>query len=80
MFRGPHIEEKMAVRAAVLRRRLSRATYVVKYDYISSFYGFIYYIFAQTAKKNFNISIKILINYVFVRDTGRIDTLGGPRV
>jgi len=35
MFCGPHIEGKMALRAAVLRRRLSRATYVVKYDYIS---------------------------------------------
>jgi hypothetical protein len=39
MFRRPHIEGKMALQAAVLRRRLSRATYVVKYmyDYISSF-------------------------------------------
>jgi len=27
----------MTLRAAVLERRLSRATYVVKYDYISSF-------------------------------------------
>jgi len=30
MSRGPHIEGKMALRAAVLRRRLSRAEYVVK--------------------------------------------------
>jgi len=37
MFCGPHIEDKMALRAGVLGRRLSRATYVVKYDYISSF-------------------------------------------
>jgi len=37
MFCGPHIEGKMALRAAVLRGRLSRGTYVVKYDYISSF-------------------------------------------
>jgi len=37
MFLGLHIEEKMALEAAVLRRRLSRATFVVKYDYISSF-------------------------------------------
>jgi hypothetical protein len=32
MFCGPHIKGKMALRAAVFRRRLSRATYVVKYD------------------------------------------------
>jgi len=31
------IKGKMALLATVLRRRLSRATYVVKYDYISSF-------------------------------------------
>jgi len=37
MFCGPHIEGKMALRNAVLGRRLSRATYDVKYDYISSF-------------------------------------------
>jgi hypothetical protein len=37
MFCGPHIEGKMALRAAFLRRRLSRATYVVKYDFIYSF-------------------------------------------
>jgi len=37
MFCGLHIEGKMALWAAVLRRRLSRATYVVKYDHISSF-------------------------------------------
>jgi hypothetical protein len=37
MFHGPHIEEKMALWAAVLRRRLSSATYVAKFDYISSF-------------------------------------------
>jgi len=36
MFWGLHIEGKIALRAAVLRRRLSRAKYVVKYDYISS--------------------------------------------
>jgi hypothetical protein len=43
------MEGKMALQATILRRRLSRATYVVKYDHISSFYGFIYYIFAKTA-------------------------------
>jgi hypothetical protein len=37
MFCGPHNEGKMALKAAFLRRRLSRATYVVKYDYISPF-------------------------------------------
>jgi len=37
MFWGPHIEGKIALRAAVLRRRISRATYVVKYDHIYSF-------------------------------------------
>jgi len=37
MFCAPHIEGKMALWAAVLRRGLSRATYVVKCDYISSF-------------------------------------------
>jgi len=42
MFCGPYIEGKMALPATVLRKRLSRATYVVKYDYIFSFlYGFI---------------------------------------
>jgi hypothetical protein len=46
MFCGPHIEGKMALRATVLRRRLSMATYVVTYDYISSI---INYIFAITA-------------------------------
>jgi len=51
MFCGPHIEGKMALRVSVLRRRLSRATYLVKYDYISSFYGFINNIFAKTSKK-----------------------------
>jgi hypothetical protein len=37
MFRWPHIEGKMALQAEFLRRRLSRATYVVKYDDIYSF-------------------------------------------
>jgi len=37
MFSRLQIEGKMTLWAAVLRRRLSRATYVVKYDYISSF-------------------------------------------
>jgi len=49
MFRRPHIEVKMALQAAVLRRRLSRTTYVVKYDNISSFYGVNNYIFDKTA-------------------------------
>jgi hypothetical protein len=37
MFCGTDIERKMALRAAVLGRRLSRATYVEQYDFISSF-------------------------------------------
>jgi hypothetical protein len=47
MFHGPHIEGKMSLLAAVLRRRLSRDTFIVKYDYIYSIYGFINYIFAK---------------------------------
>ncbi len=57
MFLGPHIEGKMALLDAVLRRRHSRATtYVVKYEYIFLFYGLINYIFAKTP---------ILINSIF---------------
>jgi len=37
MFCGLHIEGKMALWVAVLKRRLSRAIYVVKYEFISSF-------------------------------------------
>jgi len=44
----PHLEEKMALRAAVLRRRLSRA----KYDTVSSFIWFINNIFWQKQQKN----------------------------
>ncbi len=49
MFRGPHIEIKMALRAAVLRRRISRAIFAVKYMTIFlHFYGFINYIKKKT--------------------------------
>jgi len=60
----PHIEVKMALRAAVLRRRLSRATYVVEYDYLFIFMGLLT-TFLQKQHKNSNISIKILTTYIF---------------
>jgi len=41
MFCGPPIEGKMALQAAVLGRKLSRGTYLVKFECISSFYSFI---------------------------------------
>jgi hypothetical protein len=40
MFCGPHIEGKIALSEAVLRRRLSRATYVVKFYNMTIFLHF----------------------------------------
>ncbi len=73
MFRRPHNEGKMALRAAVLWRRLSRATYVVKYDYISSFFWlYLLTTFLPKQHKNSNISINILIllTYIFCEECG----------
>jgi len=61
MVRGPHIQGKMALRTAVLRRRLSRATYVVKYDYIIFIFMALLNTFLTKQHKNSNILIKINI-------------------
>ncbi len=70
MFRGPNIEGKITLQAAVLRRRLLRA----EYDTLSSFLCLHQLHFYQKQHKNpfFKITILISFNFKRIEGEGRV--------